>query len=389
MTSNKRSPVDDLRGASQLAVEATKGVTGVVEDMHRTIAAGPAVLGQPLRLPARLVTGVVYGSIRAVTSLVGAGLDVALEQLAPLLGEGVVGQEREAVLAALNGVLGDYLDKTDNPLAIEMGLHYEAPSPELERSRKLLVMVHGSCMNDQLWCRLGHNHGAALAGELGYTPLYLHYNSGRHISANGDEFAVVLDRLVETWPAPVDEIVMLAHSMGGLVARSACHAAETAELRWREKLRAMVFLGTPHHGAPLERGGNWLEVMLGISRYSKPLARLGRLRSAGVTDLRFGNVLAEHWQGRDRFKLAGDPRTPLPLPQDVACYAIAGTSDSRAMGALAGDGLVPVDSALGVHSKPEMTLAFPEAHKWTAQGIGHLDLLNRNEVFHKMRSWLN
>jgi hypothetical protein len=392
MTKKTRSHVEDLRGASRLAVEATKGVTDLVEEMHRTIAAGPAILGKPLELPVRLVTGLVYGSIRGVTSLVGAGIDAALEQLTPLLGESTPGPEREAVLAALNGVLGDYLAETNNPLAIAMRLRHEAHplalAPEALRAAipnangKLLVMVHGSCMNDRQWSRSGHDHGAALAHDLGYTPVYLHYNSGLHVSTNGAELAGLLDELVAAWPAPLDELVIVAHSMGGLVSRSAIRAAEAAHRAWRSKLRTIVFLGTPHHGAPLERGGNWIDVLLGVSRYSAPLARLGKIRSAGVTDLRFGNVLDEHWEGRDRFERVDDPRSPVPLPDDVACHAIAGNL------ADAGDGLVPVDSALGVHPKPELTLAFPDAHKRTATGVAHLDLLSHPDVYETVRSWL-
>ena len=381
MTQGTRNRASDLRGASQLAVEATRGVTDLVKEMHRTIASGPAILGQPFALPARLVTDLVYGGIRGVTGLVGTGIDGALAQLAPLLGEGETGPEQEAVLAALNGVLGDYLEEANNPLAIEMHLDH-APRGT---SRKLLVMVHGLCMNDRLWRRSGHDHGEALARELGCELAYLHYNSGRHISTNGADFAVLLDELVSAWPTPLDEIVLVAHSMGGLVSRSACRSAELANLRWRDKLRAIVFLGTPHHGAPLERGGNWIHVLLGVSRYSKPFTRLARIRSAGVTDLRFGNVLDEHWQGRDRFALGGDPRSPLPLPDGVDCYAIAGTLVDGGVG----DGMVPVDSALGRHNDPELALDFEEAHTWIGSGVAHLALLERAEVYETIRAWLS
>lgn len=398
MTNKTRSHVDDLRGATRLAVEATKGVTDLVEEMHHTIAAGPAILGRPLAAPARLVTGIVYGSIRGVTSLVGAGIDAALEQLAPLLGESAPGPDREAVLAALNGVLGDYLAETKNPLAMPMRMrsagHPLALDPGALRAAlpnangKLLLMVHGSCMNDLGWRRAGHDHGEALARDLGYTPVYLQYNSGLHVSTNGAELAALLDGLVAAWPGPLDEIVLFAHSMGGLVSRSACRVAEDQGLRWREKLRKAVFLGTPHHGAPLERGGAWLTVLLGVSRYSAPLARLGKIRSAGVTDLRFGNVLDEHWRGRDRFEVGDDPRSPVPLPEDVACHAVAGSTGDGLVGKVAGDGLVPVDSALGRHARSEMTLAFPSERARTAAGVAHLDLLNHAAVYETVRAWL-
>jgi pimeloyl-ACP methyl ester carboxylesterase len=329
---------------------------------------------------------------------VGTGIDRVLTELAPLLGESTPGPEREAMVGALNGVLGDYLHETQSPLAIEMRFRVGGNALPLETvalraalpeaSSKLLVLVHGSSMNDLQWRRRGHDHGEALGRELGFSPVYLHYNSGLHISTNGREFASMLERLIAAWPVPLSELVIVGHSMGGLVARSACHVAEGAGHAWRVKLTKLVCLGSPHHGAPLERGGSLVDRLLGVSRYSAPLAKLGKLRSAGVTDMRFGNVLDEHWEGRDRFAHGGDPRGALALPAGVSCYAIAATT-APAGGALPGDGLVPVDSALGRHEKPELRLAFPEDHQWIAFGTGHLELLDRPEVFAKLRAWLS
>jgi hypothetical protein len=61
---------------------------------------------------------------------------------------------------------------------------------------------------------------------------------------------------------------------------------------------------------------------------------------------------------------------------------------ARQTGKRLGDGLVPVDSALGRHAKPELTLGFPAAHQWIARGMDHLDLLSRPEVYATIRSWL-
>jgi hypothetical protein len=333
-----------------------------------------------------------------VTTLVGGGLDVALARFAQLLGESAPRVEQEAVLAVLNGVLGDYLSRTKNPLAIEMSVRQGGQRLVLEKDHlraalpraggRLLVLVHGSCLNDLEWSRHGHDHGVALARDRGYTPAYLHYNSGLHISTNGRAFAAILEELVAVWPAPLEEVVILAHSMGGLVSRSACHYAEVAGHAWRRKLGKLVCLGSPHHGAPFERGGHWVDVLLGVSRYAAPLARLGQIRSAGVTDMRFGNVLDDDWEGRDRFRHDGDRRTPLPLPAGVDCYAIAATSATAPGVALASDGLVPVDSALGRSDKPEFSLQFPESHQWIAFGAAHLDLLDRADVYTKIVSWL-
>lgn len=176
--------------------------------------------------------------------------------------------------------------------------------------------------------------------------------------------------------------------MGGLVARAACHAGEQAGHAWRPRLRSLITLGTPHHGAPLERGGAWIDLLLGLSRDSAPLARLGQIRSAGVTDLRHGNVRDEDWQGYARFAHRDDRRQPLALPAGVRCYAIAGTLAPEAGARPPGDGLVPVASAFGVHPTPALILAFPDAQRWLALATGHIDLLDAPAVYERVRSWL-
>ena len=219
--------------------------------------------------------------------------------------------EREALQAAANGVLGDHLAASANPLAIPMRLRRDGQPLDLttpalaaalpQPTGKILVLAHGLCMNDRQWRRKGHDHGAALAADAGFTPVYLHYNSGLHVSTNGRAFAGQLEALLGAWPVPVDELVIIGHSMGGLLARSACYYGELAGHAWPRHLRKIVFLGTPHHGTAFERGGNWVTVALGVSRYTAAFARLGKIRSAGITDLRYGSFLDEDWEDRDRF----------------------------------------------------------------------------------------
>jgi hypothetical protein len=371
MSRATRNPAKDLQGATRLVVDATQGVAGIVEDMQ-----GPT-FG---------IAGLVHMGIRGVTRLVGGGVDAVLAPFVPLLGETRSRPAMEAALAVLNGVVGDHLAASGNPLAIAMRARRDGVPLELRRgilaraipgaTGKILLLVHGSCMNDLLWSRRGHDHGAALARDLGYTAVYLHFNSGLHVSVNGRELAALLETLVAGWPAR------------RLVTRSACHQAAQAGMRWPRRLRKLVFLGTPHHGAPAERLGNWVNVVLGAAPFTGPLARLPRIRSAGVTDLRHGNLLDGDWQGSDRFGMGPDRRRPVPLPQGVKCLAVAASASKGPSARPRGDGLVPVDSALGQHADPARTLDLPPEGRFVVYGAGHLDLLDREDVYERLREWM-
>jgi hypothetical protein len=259
----------------------------------------------------------------------------------------------------------------------------------------VLLMIHGLCMNDRQWSTehegQAANHGEAVAAALGATPLYLRYNTGLHTSQNGHLLAAELERLVQHWPVPLQAIHVLVHSMGGLVIRSAVHSARSQGLHWPQRLTSIVFLGTPHHGSPLERAGNWVDTLLGSTAYTAPFARLGKLRSAGITDLRWGHVLDADWQGHDRFRRRPDSRVPLPLPEGVACYTVAATlasARSTLADRLTGDGLVPLRSALGEHDDPAHALVFAKDSRWIAFNTGHLALLSRPEVAQQVLRWL-
>jgi pimeloyl-ACP methyl ester carboxylesterase len=373
-----------------MAIDATAGVAAIVEKMHRTIQVLPLPVGRAEAGATRGITGFVYRSVQGSVRLIGRGIDLGLAPVVALLPEGESSPVRDAFVSAVNGVYGDYLVRTGNPLAIGMEFRHRGRPVDLAdlsdipgnddgvARDRLLVMVHGLCLNERHWTREGHDHGAALADELGYAPLYLRYNTGRHIGHNGRDFAAMLETLVSNWPRPVEELVILGHSMGGLVARSACHYGRAAGHAWLERLRKLVFLGTPHHGSPLERGGHRLDYVLEVSPYSAPFTRIGRTRSAGITDLRHGSITT-------------GTHEVVPLPADVKCYAAAATLAARRSllaERLVGDGLVPLDSALGRHAKRERTLAIPKDRQWVGYGMGHLELLHRAEVHSQLREWL-
>jgi hypothetical protein len=390
---------DAAIASALIAARGVEQATELVEDVHAGILR-PGRGGRWQGRRTRGVTGFVYRSVRLVTR----GTFAVLRMMG--------GRERRvaltdarreaAVRAVVNGVIGDHLEATGNALAIPMVLRRNGMTLPLERdglaaavpgaTGKVVVLVHGLCMNDLQWDLRGRgDHGQALARDLGYTPVYLHYNTGLHVSRNGRDFSDVLQALVAAWPVPVTELAVVAHSMGGLVTRSAIHQARQAGHSWPGVLRKVVFLATPHHGSPLERHGNAFESALASVPYAAPFARVGRMRSAGITDLRVGNLLDADWQGRDRFERTGDTRAVVPLPEGVRCFAVAATRGRRPGGFGArvwGDGLVPVASALGEHEDAARTLAFPPDRKWIAYGTSHFALLHRQDVYARIRAWL-
>lgn len=391
----------DLRGALRVVIDATLAMTNLVEAVHCN-AERPFAILPPIHAPVRGIRALAYRNVRGITRFVGTVIDTALARLTPWLGQDSRWPGRDALLAAVNGVLGDYLAAASNSLAIPMSLHHNGTVLDLPNLRssgaipqatdKIVVFVHGLCMNDRQWIREGHDYGSLLAHELGYTPVFLRYNSGCHISSNGQAFSQQLEMLVRHWPVPVESLVIIGHSMGGLLARSACHYAEKQKkVKWRKHLKTLIFIGTPHHGAPLERGGNWVDLILGSNPYTAPFARLGKIRSAAITDLRHGSLLDEDWQGRDRFERSDDRPQPVPLPAGVQCCTIAASTGKQAGDLnerLLGDGIVYLNSALGRHSDPARTLAFPDPQQFIAYGVNHLDVLYRPEVYAQIRRWL-
>jgi pimeloyl-ACP methyl ester carboxylesterase len=340
--------------------------------------------------------------VRGTTRLFGSGINTALRAVTPAAAPDATSPAREMALAVLNGVWGDHLAASDNPLAIPGSLRIGGRPLALSRDElaariaqptgRLLVLAHGLCMNDLQWLRNGHDHGQALARDLGFTPVYLHYNSGRHVSENGNDFAQLLEQLLSQWPVPVQELVIVGHSMGGLVARSAVFQARQRKQAWTSALRKLVFLGTPHHGAALERGGHQVDMLFGVSPYVAPFARLGKARSAGITDLRFGNLQPADWQGRDRHSQRHDDRRPTPLPAGVDCFIVAATKAAKVGGLhsrVVGDGLVPLASALGEHRELQHTLKVPKHHTRIVMSADHWDLLSREDVYAQLRAWLD
>src|SRR4249919_486944 len=355
---DRQNLVDDVRGVAALAVDGVLGVTNIVERMHATIAASSAPVGAPHLEAARGISGFVYRSVRGVARGVGWSLDRAL---APFAGDlALDSPQRDHVIAALNGILGDRLAASGNPLAITMRIRHDEPR-EVARPR-IELFLHGLCMHDRHWPR-GDGSADAAVRALGYTPLYLHYNTGLAVADNGRALSLLLEGLLAEWPGQSAELSMVGHSMGGLVARGACEHARLTDACWLPKLRNLVFLGTPHHGSALERAGKRVDYLLGISPYTAPFVALGGVRSEGIQGLGDGRVTTD-----------GDS---TPLPVGVKCRAVAGRQGPG------GDGLVSLDSALGRRG-----LGLGGRNTMIIEGAGHIELMRHPGGVAAIERWL-
>lgn len=233
-------------------------------------------------------------------------------------------------------------------------------------------------MNHLQWCQQGHDHGE-VSPPHGYTPVHLHYNSGQSIAANGRALSTLLEQLLADWPVPIERVAILGHSMGGLVARSAIASASRQQHAWVDHLDRIVFLGTPHHGAPLERAGHALQTVLGLTPWTAPFVRLGQLRSAGIQDLRHGRIDERG---------VSDKRQPIRLPAHIRAHAVAASTQALAgkhdRHRARGDGLVPVRSALGLHRDARLGLGIPANRQLVVERTGHLGLLGSKAVSERL-----
>jgi pimeloyl-ACP methyl ester carboxylesterase len=405
---------DEIEGIARLARLTLRGGTERIHEVHRGVAGrtfravGP--VGRPVQVVHDVVSEVTYGAVRLG---LGAGAR-ALGAAAALRASGTSGLDAPAgrrAVAILNGAHGDLVQSAAPGLALAMTVRVagRAVPVETEALRaafpdgagRLAVFLHGLTETEASWCyrserhtgRPGVTYGTLLRDDVGFTPVYLRYNTGLHISDNGRLLDALLTELVEAWPVPVQDVVLVGHSMGGLVARSALHQAGGGAPdahAWTELVRDTVTLGSPHLGAPLERGVHRLAARLATVPETRPLARLLALRSVGIKDLRRGTLVEADWTGRDLDELAPGDHTHVPLHDGARHFVVLATLSRNPSGRTAdllGDLLVPPRSAIG-DTGDDDRLAFPADHVHRLGGLHHFDLLNHPLVYARLKQWL-
>jgi pimeloyl-ACP methyl ester carboxylesterase len=369
------------RGLSELG-SAAAGIGDVHQALAERVFALVGPQAAPVRVAHQAITRGVYAGVRGAAVAAGHGAALAVRGAPPVSRT----PQGARLVGILNGLVGDALEREGSPLAQPMSVRRAGePAP------RLVVFLHGLMETERSW-RLGDRepYGERLQRERpGTTAIELRYNTGRRISENGRSLCELMTELVAEWPVEVEEIALVGHSMGGLVARSACHRAALDDREWVRRVRHVVSLGSPHFGAPLEQAVHYAAHGLDRLPETRPIARLLRRRSGGIRDLRHGSLVDEDWRDRDPDELRAAACAEVPLlPGATHCFVSATITRSpdHPLGRLLGDMLVLTPSATG--RSRTRRLGFRDEDGLHVAPANHFALLNHPKVYAQLRRWL-
>ena len=401
----------DVEAMGEVAGEALAATGNFVKTMHEGIAGRPFGILGPFAKPVRVVhDGVssrIYGGV--ATGLRRASQRGA-ETIARRAGdEGASFAATPAgalALGALNGMYGNHLVDRRNALAVGMDVRRHGRNIDVDRpgltaafpdaTSRIAVFVHGLFGDDECWRmfplrgREGRRtYGERLQDELSITPVHVRYNTGLRISENGRALARLLDDLLAAWPVPVEDVVLIGHSMGGLVVRSACHYGGEESRRWTDSVRHVFCLGSPHLGADLEKGVNVLGWAAAKLPETRAFAKVLNARSVGIKDLRYGSCVEADWcECEDPDEFLRDRCTEVPFLPDASYYFIGANLIEGPLGSLLGDLLVRTPSASGRGNGKGRRIAFEVDNGKEFTGMHHMHLLNHPAVYDQLHTWI-
>jgi pimeloyl-ACP methyl ester carboxylesterase len=384
----ERERSGELAALTRLTLDEIGGAAAGIGQIHRAIADRAFGASGAGATPARRihdeVARHVYGGLRLGASAFGRGAALAVASRPPIS----VAPRGAALIAAIDGLIGDVLEREQSalaePMSIRVGGRAVAPADVPDPCPRVVVFLHGLMETEFSWGR--NPYGERLAG---WTPVYLRYNSGRRISQNGASLDELLGDLLATWPVEVAEIALVGHSMGGLVARSACHQAGLRGAPWVKTVRRVVSLGSPHMGAPLEQSVHYLSAALSALPETRPFGAFFRRRSGGIRDLRRGSLVDADWRDCDPDALRARACEEVPLLDGATHYFVSATitrNPRHPVGRLIGDCLVLVPSAAG--RSRSRRLGFRDEDGLHVGGASHFALLRHPQVYEQLKTWL-
>lgn len=397
-----------MRALAELGFKELSGAVRGIGEIHGAVAervfraVGPA--GATVRAAHDAISRAAYTAVAGGPTAVGKAADITLGK------RDRTGERRLSTtpwgglaLGAINGLVGDALERERSVLQEPMAVRLNGLSVPCETSAlaaafpaatpRIVVFVHGLMGTEFPWWWGGgpsrECYGTRLARDLGCAPVFVRYNTGRHISENGSSLAELLGGLAAAWPVEVDQIALIGHSMGGLVCRSACYQAAGQGAEWVRHVGHVVSLGTPHMGAPLAQGVHYASAALHAVPETRPFARFLRRRSGGIRDLRHGSLVDEDWGDRDPDVLYAAACKEVPLLEDAThCFVAATIMDSpkHPVARLLGDCLVPEPSASG--RSRTRRIPFEAEYGMCIGRTHHIALLNHPLVYERLRQWL-
>lgn len=405
---------DDAEELARLAGYGANALVSAVEETHEAITGeiydvlergvswaagrhGRRVVARsivPLRWAQETATSALYASIRlGLEGAAWSGGKIA-ERMVDGEGDSFLDTTVGArTMGIINGFHGHHLVKRAHGLGYRMSLRVRGRDVAVhtadlaqafpEPTSKLVVFVHGLMETERSWAyrstewhgRPGVTLGDTMA-ELDYSAAWIRCNTGLPIESNGRALATILSRLVRKWPHPVDHVVLVGHSMGGLIIRSALAYGDD---RWLGHVAATVSLGTPLHGAPLERFADAAALATTKLAMARWLGATVDSRSTGIRNLAHGASTAEDRLQGVRIDLAEHS------------YLVVGSlgQPTSWLGRTLGDGLVPLASAgNGLPAAANRPAEPSDARVAVIAGLGHLDLLNHPDVHGQLRHWL-
>ncbi len=409
-----------LVGFRDLVFDLVRGSTNLAERTHKqvsdqVVASLPKV--EPVQAAAQTINAIqmgiassVYGSVRSINSGVHQATRVAANVIpdallteeeplnAPVRSDAVKtpGWVLDFTEGLINGWYGDILDDQDHTLSLGMSVRHEGRILPLDEasvaaaypsgSKKICVLVHGLCSTEWLWSFQAEKHygdpalnlGARLERDLGYTPIFIRYNTGKTLSENGIELAALISDLCKVYPQDIEEIVLFGHSMGGLVSKYAAnhnqqhsqqHGQQGSD-SWAPRLSKVICIGSPHEGSFLARIAETVEKLFRIipTPGTQVSAHLLETRSNGIRDL---------YNGRSEFDEV------VPFVKDV-CYHYIGSTLTQDTDHVAAQFIG--DILVAPHSSMESERQNAMLTRDILGGLDHISLINHPRAYRTIMS---
>ncbi len=233
--------------------------------------------------------------------------------------------------------------------------------PTVSQSSKIVLLIHGWTSRPKVWktmiTRLQSQINPKYADILTFG-----YNSSFSVESNAN----LLSQALSSYSNGI-KIDIIAHSMGGLVARSMIEKYNGAQY-----INKLITLGTPHHGSPLAALRGWLGSLVNMN--NPEYFSMYNYFTQGFNDLAPTSTLIQ--------SLSSLTSPSLPY------YLIAGVSQYNNNSILPGadDGVVTEVSALGVSGAAG--IASIELNYSILLGLTHTLLTESGTVYDKIISYL-